>query len=144
MNGGGEDNPAAADRHRRPVSGRRGVAGRRGSADVEGGRVFDLHRLQVVGVQAEQGQDGGCDLGGLDLLRAGPVVADRVAGDDQRDVAGLRVRAAVFGDLAGAAGVDDADLGDAEQVGDPGIAGLDVEVGGGVEAARMSVRPNRV
>jgi len=115
-----------------------------GLAEVEGGGVLDLHGLEVVRVEPEQGEDGGRDLGGFDVLTAAAVVPDRVAGDDQRDVAGLRVRAAVFGDLAGAAGVDDADLGDAEQVGDPGIAGLDVEVGGGVEAARMSVRPNRV
>ena len=44
------------------------------------------------------------------------MVVDRAAGDDQGDVAVVRVGAAVLGDLRLLAGVDDAVLGDAEDV----------------------------
>ena len=66
--------------------------------------VFDLDGLQIVGVESEQGEDGRRDLGGLDLLPTGPVVADRVPGIDERDTAVLRIRRAVFGELALTAG----------------------------------------
>jgi len=55
-------------------------------------------------------------------------MGDRVTGDDQRDAAVLRIGAAVFGDLALAAGVGDADLGEADQVRDPRVPCLRVGV----------------
>jgi DNA-binding CsgD family transcriptional regulator len=78
--------------------------------------VFDLNGLERVRVQSEQGQDARCDLGGLYLCLADRVMAHTRAGHDRRDIAILRRGATVSGDLLDVAGVDDAVLGDADEV----------------------------
>ena len=70
--------------------------------------MLDPHRLERPRVEAEQLQDARGDLGRLDGcadLLAVPQAGQR---DQDRDVAVLRVVAAVLGDLRRAAGVDDA------------------------------------
>ena len=75
----------------------------------------------VLGVQAEQRQDGRRDLGRLDRSSDAGAVTDAGAGDTTSGhVAVLRVVTAVLGDLALPAGVDDAVLGDADHVRDAG------------------------
>jgi hypothetical protein len=70
-------------------------------------RVLDLDRLQSVGVEAEQRQDGRSDLRGFNAVVVDAFEADGLARDHQRDADVLGVRAAVLGDLPMAARVDD-------------------------------------
>src|SRR5690242_13613455 len=91
-------------------------------AHVERFGAFDLDRFEGIRVKAEQAQDRWCDLRRLDRLRADGGSLDRAAGDDQRHLAVLRVGAAVLGDLALLAGVDDPVLADPEEIGDARVA----------------------
>ena len=88
-------------------------------------RALDAHSLEFPRVQAEQGQDGRGDLRGLHRSPDDAAVLQARQGDEDRHVAILRVVAAVLGDLGLAAGVDDAVLDDAGDVGVPGIADRD-------------------
>jgi hypothetical protein len=67
--------------------------------DVQRTGALGPDGLQVRWVQAQQPQDGGRDLGGVDgpVVPAGP---DAGAAEDEGHVAVLRVGAAVLGDLA--------------------------------------------
>jgi hypothetical protein len=79
--------------------------------------VLDPDCLQVAGRKAQQHQDGRGDLGRLHRRADGPPVHQARQDDQDRHVAVLEIRAAVLGDLAFPAGVDDAVLDDADNVG---------------------------
>src|SRR5262249_43824716 len=109
--------------------------------------VFDLYGFELVGVEAEELQDCWRDLGGLDgrvieaalagfafAFAVAVVAGDWAAADDEWYRAVLGVVASVLGDLALLAGVDDAVLGDADHVGDAGVAARNADEAGGVGA----------
>src|SRR6266446_10405931 len=100
----------------------------------QGAGVLDPDRLQGPRVQVQQLEYRRGDLGGLDRLAVDADVPLAGYHDENRHVAVLPVVVAVLGDLALAAGVDDAVLGDAEDVGVPGIARWDIK-----EASRLAV-----
>jgi hypothetical protein len=68
------------------------------------------HRLQRVGIEPEQLEDGRRHLRRRDLLVDAPAL-EVVAGDEERDVGVVERAAPVLGDLALALGVDDAGVG---------------------------------
>src|SRR4051812_47022699 len=99
----------------------------RGSAAVfsvergQDGGVLSAYGLQLSWVQAKQAQDGRRDLGGQNwavddfaLVNAGPA-------DEDRDTAICRRVAAMLGDLALAAGVHHARLGEPDDIRNPGV-----------------------
>ncbi len=61
--------------------------------------MLDLDRVEVVRVQAKQSEDGRSDLGGLDHGVDDVAALNVSAGDEDRDVAVLRIVTAVLGDL---------------------------------------------
>ncbi len=98
--------------------------GRSGKSDVgQGRRAFGLHRVQQRRIQLQGGEDGRRDLRGDDwrgLHAAGPGRQR----DDQRDVAVVRRVAAVVGVLLLAGAVEDAGVGQDDDVGRASARGI--------------------
>ena len=84
--------------------------------------MLDPHGLKGAGVKAEQRQDRRGDLSRPDRSVDHPAVPRAGRHHQDRHIAVLLAGAAVLGYLGLSAGVDDAMLGDAEDVGVPGIA----------------------
>jgi len=76
-------------------------------------RAYGLQRLRI---EPQQAQDRRRYLGGLHPGPDNAIVSNAGAGDEQRDVAVLGIRAPVLGNLPRSAGVDDAVLHDADDV----------------------------
>ena len=91
-------------------------------------RSLRSHRLKGARVQTEELRMVGAICVVSTAWVSTACRATAAAGDDQRHVAVLRVGPAVLGDLRLLAGVDDAGLGDAEQVRHPRVTGRGAEV----------------